>query len=146
MARARLLLVDADPAAPDDVRRHMRDEMDVVAVAGGDEAVESAGRAAADGEPFGVVLYDYAAGGDGIERLRETPVIVTSNVGGDAAVEGMRRGAFDYISKPWSAAELRLRVERALRARGPGAAAARRAAGEDGRRPRKDDLIIGGSA
>src|SRR5437870_7149273 len=55
----------------------------------------------------------------------------------DLAVEAMRLGAFDFISKPLSRAELRLRVERAMRDR-------RSAAATDPskRRPRKSDVII----
>jgi DNA-binding NtrC family response regulator len=148
VARARLLVVDVDPGAPDAVRRHLRDsELEVVGAASGAEAVDAAGRAEGAGEPFAAVIYDFAAGPDGIDRLRDTPIIVTAETSTDAAVEGMRRGAFDFITKPWSAAELKLRVERALRSqrpaekRGVGA----RATGEL-RRPRKDDLIIGGSS
>jgi DNA-binding NtrC family response regulator len=148
VARARLLVVDTDPATPDAVRRHLRDtDLEIVGAASGAEAVDVAGRAQGAGEPFSAVIYDYAAGGDGIERLRDTPIIVTAETSTDAAVDGMRRGAFDFITKPWSSTELKLRVERALRLRkepektGPSA----RGGGEV-RRPRKDDLIIGGSS
>jgi len=54
----------------------------------------------------------------------------------------MRHGAFDFIGKPLNAAELRLRIERALRDRRQ---AARPADRGDPRRPRKSDVIIGGS-
>src|SRR5262245_66640337 len=60
----------------------------------------------------------------------------------------MRHGAFDFITKPWSSAELKLRVERALRSQKPAHKSGAQARGATGevRRPRKDDLIIGGSS
>jgi DNA-binding NtrC family response regulator len=66
-------------------------------------------------------------------------IIMSGREPGDVAVEAMRLGAFDFISKPLSRAELRLRVERAMRDR-------RSAAVTDPskRRPRKSDVIIGG--
>src|SRR5262245_47233110 len=83
----------------------------------------------------------------GVEVLRELSsrgvdarvIIMSGREPGDVAVEAMRLGAFDFISKPLSRAELRLRVERAMRDR-------RSAAVTDPakRRPRKSDVIIGG--
>jgi two-component system, NtrC family, response regulator AtoC len=141
--KGRVLVVDADPAAPDAVRRQLGDaEVDVAGVPGGLDAALALERAAAAGAPFTVVLLDWSSGAELLERLRGGPaVVVTDQAGGDAALEGMRLGAFDYLGKPWTPVELRLRLERALRER-PEVAAGRR----EGRRPRKDDLIIGGSA
>ncbi len=48
----------------------------------------------------------------------EVPVIVlTGQVSVSTAVEAMRRGAFDYLPKPWRPEELVLRVNRALERR-----------------------------
>jgi len=152
MERARLLVVDDDPGSAEIVRRHLRDvSIDIAIASGGAEAVETAQKASARGEPFDVVLLDYYMPGmNGIaamQKLKElgsdARVILTSGQGpGDAAVEGMRHGAFDFIGKPLNAAELRLRVERALRDRRQ---AARPIDRGDPRRPRKSDVIIGGS-
>src|SRR5438552_1935942 len=61
------------------------------------------------------------AAGDGLELLRtarrllpETPVIVTTGNGSVAiAVEAMKQGAFDYLTKPINPEELLLTIQRA---------------------------------
>jgi DNA-binding NtrC family response regulator len=159
MDRSKLLVVDDDPSAADVVRRHLRDgTIEIASVLGGAEAVELARTAAQQGAPFDVVLLDfYMPGMSGIDtllKLREigsdARVILTSGQEpGDAAVEGMRHGAFDFIGKPINGAELRLRIERALRDRRAARTLERleaRGPGGDQRRPRKSDVIIGGSA
>jgi len=91
-------------------------------------AVEEASSAAAALErageqPFDVVLSDIRMPGKtGIEmvgelrdRLPETPVILMTAFGSiDSAVESMRAGAFDYITKPFEPDAVVLTVERAL--------------------------------
>jgi DNA-binding NtrC family response regulator len=138
--RARLLVVDADPGAAEAVRRHLRDgDVEVVGVPSGADAVEAMGH----GEPFAAVLLDYHAGADALDAIRASggpPVLLTAEGSGEAALDGMRRGAFDFINKPWTPAELKLRIERTLKEKREGAAR------REGRRPRKDDMIIGGSA
>jgi DNA-binding NtrC family response regulator len=158
MERARLLVVDDDPASPEVVRRHLSGgSVDVSVVDSGAAAVDAVRRAAARGEPFDVVLLDfYMPGMSGIDALRalreqgsDARVILTSGQQpGDAAVEAMRHGAFDFIGKPLNASELRLRIERALRDR-KAAHAEKISKGDkssaEQRRPRKSDVIIGGS-
>ena len=165
MDRARLLVVDDDASSPDVVRRHLSGgSFDVSVASSGAEALETVKRAAARGEPFDVVLLDfYMPGMNGIDALKglreqgsDARVILTSgHEPGDAAVEAMRHGAFDFIGKPLNPAELRLRVERALRDRRTAASESLKAAASAGskssaasaeqRRPRKSDVIIGGS-
>ena len=152
---ARLLVVDDDPSAADLVRRYLRDvPLEITQASGGAEGVESAREAAARGNPFDVVLLDFYMPGMGgiatLEQLRaaglDARVILTSGQGpGDVAVEGMRHGAFDFIGKPLNAAELRLRIERAMRDRRVKFEAPPRAGMPEQRRPRKSDVIIGGS-
>ncbi len=48
------------------------------------------------------------------EGLRVVSVVITAHVSLETAVEAMRRGAFDYLPKPFEPRELILRVERAL--------------------------------
>ena len=49
------------------------------------------------------------------ERLDETPVIVITAYGGSsAAIEAMRLGAYDYITKPFDLDEVLFTVRRAL--------------------------------
>lgn len=125
--------------------------VDVTAVDGGDVAIQTALEAEETGNAFDVVLLDYyMPGTDGVDVLRALSdqgvegriIIMSGREPGDVAVEAMRLGAFDFISKPLNRAELRLRVERALRDRRAGAAPP----GSDiaKRRPRKSDVIIGG--
>ncbi|MFB0564368.1 MAG: sigma-54-dependent transcriptional regulator [Candidatus Aminicenantaceae bacterium] len=75
---------------------------------------------------FHIVLLDLKLPGlDGMEILSkmkvespETPVIIITGYATiDSAVEAMKRGAFDYIAKPFSPAELRVITKKALRGR-----------------------------
>ena len=77
-------------------------------------------------EPFDVVLTDVRMGTvDGMEVLRATlevapttQVIVMTAYGTiESAVEAIRRGAYDYIAKPFKEDELLLRVAKALEKR-----------------------------
>ncbi|HYQ80156.1 MAG TPA: sigma-54 dependent transcriptional regulator, partial [Anaeromyxobacteraceae bacterium] len=77
-------------------------------------------------ESFDVVLTDLRMGAvDGLEVLRSalesapaTQVIVMTAFGTiESAVEAMRRGAFDYLAKPFKGEELLLRVEKAVERR-----------------------------
>ena len=64
-------------------------------------------------------------GRDGLEVLAELgpaladlPVIVVTAFGGSAAaIEAMRRGAYDYLTKPFDLDEVLLTLKRALRQR-----------------------------
>src|SRR5512146_2008369 len=75
------------------------------------------------GETFDVVLTDVRMGEvDGMDVLRATleiapttQVIVMTAYGTiDAAVEAIRRGAYDYIAKPFKEDELLLRIAKAV--------------------------------
>src|SRR5512137_1081651 len=88
---------------------------------GGAEALEKLGA-----EPFDVVLTDLRMGDvDGLDVLRgaleaspSTQVIVMTAFGSiESAVEAVRRGAYDYLTKPFQSDELRVRVEKALEKR-----------------------------
>src|SRR6185312_11390214 len=49
------------------------------------------------------------------DRLEETPVIVITALGGSAAaIEAMKLGAYDYITKPFDLDEVLFTVRRAL--------------------------------
>ena len=149
----RLLIVDDDPAAVEVARRHLAGEDREFAHADSGEAGLDAIRSAeARGEPFAVVLLDfYMPGMNGVEVLRaireldvDSRVILTSGQDPrEVAVMAMRHGAFDFVSKPVNAAELRLRVERALKDVAPIGASAD--AASEVKRPRKTDVIIGAS-
>jgi two-component system, NtrC family, response regulator AtoC len=75
--------------------------------------------------PDAVLLDLKMPGRDGLDVLQELgpalldlPVIVVTAFGGSAAaIEAMRRGAYDYLTKPFDLDELLLTLERALRQR-----------------------------
>ena len=89
--------------------------------ADGDEAL-----ACIDAEDPDAVLLDLKMPGrDGLDVLAELgpaladlPVIVVTAFGGSAAaIEAMRRGAYDYLTKPFDLDEVLLTLRRALRQR-----------------------------
>ncbi len=94
----------------------------VVALADGREALE---RLAADGPPDLVVSDIRMAEVGGLEVTEafrrdapDTPVILVTAFGNvDGAVEAIRRGAFDYVSKPYDVDAVTLTAARALEQR-----------------------------
>jgi two-component system response regulator HydG len=94
------------------------------AVAEAEDGAAALQRVAA--EPFDVVLTDVRMGAvDGMDVLRATleaapttQVIVMTAYGTiESAVEAIRRGAYDYIAKPFQADELLLRIGKAVEKR-----------------------------
>ena len=154
MAKARLLVVDDEQSAADQVVQLLGDGVaDVTAFDTGEAAIQSASEAAERGVPFDVVLLDYfmpEMGGVAVlkelrgRKLDARVILMSGREPGDVAVEALRLGAFDFISKPLNRAELRLRVERALRDR-RAAVSSEKSGGGGKRRPRKSDVIIGGA-
>ncbi len=122
MPRFRILVVDDDPASRELLVRILGARgYGVVPLADGKDALESLDRAPAD-----LVVSDIRmAEVDGYvlaERMREkapdTPIILVTAFGNvEGAVEAIRRGAFDYISKPYDVDAIAVVVERALRQR-----------------------------
>ncbi len=119
---ARILVVDD--------QRNMRATTAIVLRAAGYAVAESEDGATAvqrvAAEPFDVVLTDVRMGPvDGMEVLRATleaapttQVIVMTAYGTIAsAVEAIRRGAYDYIAKPFKEDELLLRIAKAVEKR-----------------------------
>ena len=91
-------------------------------------ARDGAEAAAAIGErPFDLIITDLRMGGiggiDGMELLRHvqqvaprTPVVmITAHGSVDTAVEAMKSGAFDFVTKPFEQAEIKSIVAKALR-------------------------------
>jgi DNA-binding NtrC family response regulator len=153
--RARLLVVDDEPASARQVADLLGTTVEVSAVGSGADALVSAVEAAETDRSFDVVLLDYympeMGGVEVLKTLRDRGIdsrviIMSGREPGDVAVEAMRLGAFDFISKPLNRAELSLRVERALRDRRVAMASTARDADGAKRRPRKSDVIIGGSS
>jgi len=119
----RILVVEDDP----DVRHLLlrlleREAYEVVEATDALSAMEQLGR----GDPDLVLLDVGLPGVDGMEllgRIRgrgDVPVIMlTGRAGEDDRIAGLRGGADDYVSKPFSAGELLARVESVLRRRAP---------------------------
>jgi DNA-binding NtrC family response regulator len=123
MDPARILVVDDDQSSRDLLARILASAGHrVTALSDGREAV-----AALDsGEPPDLVVSDIRmAEMDGLqvidafrERAPDTPVILVTAFGNiDGAVEAIRRGATDYLSKPYDVDAIQLVVARALKQR-----------------------------
>ncbi len=121
-SRSQLLIVDDDTAMREMLASLFRDRgYAVEEAASAAEALERA-----DQQCFDVALSDIRMPGKtGIEmvgelrqRLPETPVVLMTAFGSiDSAVESMRAGAFDYITKPFEPDAVVLTIERALERR-----------------------------
>jgi CheY-like chemotaxis protein/anti-sigma regulatory factor (Ser/Thr protein kinase) len=117
MGRApRILLADDNADMREYVRRLLQQQYEVVAIADGQAALESARRQHPD-----LVLADVMMprlDGFGLlrelradENLKGTPVILLSARAGEGSrIEGLESGADDYLVKPFSARELFARV------------------------------------
>jgi len=114
-----VLVVDDDPAMRDGCRRALEKEGVAVLEAG---SMRSAFELIGNG-PCDVVLLDLKmpdmGGMEGLKRLRSTfrripVVVITGYPSVKTAVEAMKWGAVDYLTKPFRAADLRLVVRRAL--------------------------------
>ncbi len=120
---SRILVVDDEDILRDAICEALqRNGHDVVGSPDGDAALERIST-----ETFHVVITDLKMPGkDGMEVLEETrcllpetPVIlITAHGTIQNAVEAMKKGAFDYIIKPFNLDELEILVERALKHRG----------------------------
>jgi two-component system response regulator AtoC len=113
----RILVVDDDEA--------LRESLAMLLAAEGYEVVTAGDADAAVArleEPVDVVLCDVRMPGrDGLELLPElirrlpgAPVLLMSAYGsGDLAVEALKRGAFDYLAKPFQPSEVLLAIKKA---------------------------------
>lgn len=114
-----ILIVDDDPAVRSVVNRKMTGEgYECVAAADGREALEIAGN-----QNFDLVLLDIKMPGpSGMEvlpqliRLRPDTcvVMITAIVDTQTAVEAMKLGAYDYVTKPFNLDDLNIRVAKAI--------------------------------
>jgi NtrC-family two-component system response regulator AlgB len=117
-----LLVIDDDAS----LRRTLRTALETM----GHDVVEARDRAAALGRlghrTFDVAFLDLRLASEGgldllPELLRLAPgldvVVITAYATIETAVEAMRRGAFDYLPKPFTPNQLRMVLERVARAR-----------------------------
>jgi two-component system response regulator AtoC len=120
MAKARILVIDDEESPRESLRFILKDRYEVVTRANG-----TTGLQALKGEgPFDLVTLDMKMPDmSGLEVLSEVlkfnpamPVVmVTALTDARPAVQAMKMGAADYISKPFDVDEIRLVVQRALR-------------------------------
>ncbi len=118
----RILIVDDELNIRKTLRVALESMRHAVEEAGGAaDALKAIGR-----QRFDVALVDLRLGGesgldllDGILRRspRTAVVIITAHGTIDTAVEAMRRGAFDYLPKPFTPAQVRAVLERGERFR-----------------------------
>jgi DNA-binding NtrC family response regulator len=123
MEGARVLVVDDDQSSRDLLSRILTAAGHrVTALTDGREAIA----ALAEGEPPDLVVSDIRMSEvDGLQvidayrqQAPDTPVILVTAFGNiDGAVDAIRRGATDYISKPYDVDAIQLTVARALRQR-----------------------------
>jgi CheY-like chemotaxis protein/glycine cleavage system H lipoate-binding protein len=119
-AGTRVLVVDDEQVVLDSVRKHLKREgYDIQTVLSGDEAI-----GILDSGWAQVVITDLMMPGmDGLELLArvqesapEIPVImITGYATMRTALQALRDGAFDYVAKPFTRAELQGVVVRAAR-------------------------------
>ncbi len=117
--KAKILIIDDDTSLRRVLEYNLQEEgYDVQAAASGEEGLYLFGKTPPD-----LVITDMKMSGmDGLmvlksikERSPETLVIIITAFGTvDVAVEAMKAGAFDYITKPFNREALKLTVSKAL--------------------------------
>ncbi len=118
---ARVLVVDDEPGVQESLRMLLKGDCQVETASSVDAAIE-----AVDAHPPDLILLDLVMPGrSGMELLAELsergsppPVIVlTATKTVSTAVEAMRHGAADYVTKPFEVDALRIKVRRILEQR-----------------------------
>jgi DNA-binding NtrC family response regulator len=116
-----ILIVDDEKHTREGLRASLEDTFDVYIAASSSEA-----RAVLEREHVDLVLTDLRLGGeDGMGLIDEVlkrphpPIVIMMTAYGsvDAAVEAMRRGAYDFVTKPLNIDRLEILIRRALRSR-----------------------------
>src|SRR2546421_3611994 len=125
---ARILVVDDDLASRGLMAQILAEDGHQITVASdGAEALRTLGEEETRGsDGYDAVVSDIRmVEADGLEVLEwvrtnvvETPVLLVTAFGNvDGAVDAIRRGAYDYIAKPYDVTAIKLVVDRALRHR-----------------------------
>lgn len=119
MKLEKILLIDDDEGLNHFLNRFFkRKGYDVTICLNGEDAIRKI-----HNENFDLILLDYKMPGlNGLETLKKikdtqvkTPVVIMTAYGStDTAIEAMKRGAYDYLSKPFERKELSCIVSEAL--------------------------------
>jgi len=118
---ATLLIVDDEKNTRDGLRLSLEDNFDIYVAADAAQAMQ-----VLKNDKVDVMLTDLRLGGDdGMKLIEKTlklpnpPVCVMMTAYGsvDTAVEAMKRGAWDFITKPLNLDELEILIKRALKER-----------------------------
>ena len=118
---ATILIVDDEKNTREGLGLALEDTYEVYMASGADEAFNLM-----QAETFDVVLTDLRmAGKSGLKvidqaiKLPNQPICIMMTAYGnvETAVEAMRRGAFDFLTKPVSLEKLELLIQRALKTR-----------------------------
>jgi DNA-binding NtrC family response regulator len=117
----KILIVDDELSVRDSLRMIFKKEYQVIMAGNSAEASEKVQKE----EPDLIFLDIIMPGKDGMEMLKEirqnqplTPVVMlTATKTVKTAVEAMKLGAYDYITKPFDVEELRLVAQKALESR-----------------------------
>ncbi len=116
---ASLLIVDDEKNTRDGLRNALGEDFDVYVAADADGAVRTM-----ETMPIEVMLTDLRLGGDDgmtlIERALALPkppicIMMTAYGSVDTAVEAMKRGAYDFVTKPVNIDRLEILIKRALK-------------------------------
>lgn len=116
--KPKILVVDDELGVRESLRAILSQDCDVVTAASGAEALRIVG-----GEQIALVTLDLRMPGmSGIEVLEASKrldpdieaLIITGYGSFDTAVQGLRHRAFDYLAKPFDAAQVRATVQAAL--------------------------------
>lgn len=119
----RILLVDDEPRMLESLRLLLKDlDLELTSAASGTAAIEELSRMT-----FDLVILDLRmpdiSGHDIMDFINTRPnrasvIVVSGDSGIDAAIGALKRGAFDYLRKPYSRDDLLNTVNNALRQRG----------------------------
>ena len=119
MSQAHILVIDDDPAVREVLEETLTSEGHTVSMAGDG----ASGLQLAKEHPIQIALTDYQLpdidGLELIDRLSRVdakilPIMMTGFGTIETAVQAMRLGAFDYITKPFEGDELIITMKRAV--------------------------------
>jgi len=118
-ATASILLIDDEPGSRDGLGLLLRREgYEIEAVDSGEAALTLLAK-----RPFEVILTDlFLPGVSGIDLLKRVKelalpgnvILITGQASAETAVEAMKEGAFDYITKPVNFEQLKVQIAKAV--------------------------------